>query len=255
MKLLGITAHPDDEVGAFGGSLLLCHSRGIQTYVICLTAGEAASNRGKASSREELAKLRRSEFMASCRILHVTEAQMLDYPDGALDRTDFYSVVGDLARRIRAIKPHVVMTMGPEGAITGHRDHSMTSVFTTIAFHWAAHSDRFPEQLEGGMAPHRAQKLYYCTAPFVLRDRQPVSPPPSTITIDISPFMEGKIQATRAHATQAVLMEKFAKTLLKFGSREQFHLAAFHKPSILEPEADLFSNVTDEEPGILSGKE
>ena len=61
MKILGITAHPDDEVGAFGGSLLLYHSRGVETHVICLTAGEAASNRGEARSREELAAIRREQ--------------------------------------------------------------------------------------------------------------------------------------------------------------------------------------------------
>ena len=111
MRLLGITAHPDDEAGAFGGSLLLYHSRKIETFVVCLTSGQAASNRGNAQSDEELAALRRAEFAASCDILHVTEAQILNYPDGALNRQDFHSVVGDLTRHIRQIRPHVIITM------------------------------------------------------------------------------------------------------------------------------------------------
>ena len=37
---------------------------------------------------------------------------MLDYPDGKLDRQDFYAVVADLTRRVRELRPHVVMTMG-----------------------------------------------------------------------------------------------------------------------------------------------
>ena len=57
MKLLGITAHPDDEVGAFGGSLLLYRSRGVDTHVLCLTPGQAATNRGQARSDEELAAI------------------------------------------------------------------------------------------------------------------------------------------------------------------------------------------------------
>ena len=76
-KILGITAHPDDEVGAFGGTLLLYHSLGVETYVICLTQGEAATNRGEAKSNEELALLRRAEFLASCKVLKVTQAQIL----------------------------------------------------------------------------------------------------------------------------------------------------------------------------------
>jgi LmbE family N-acetylglucosaminyl deacetylase len=130
-RILGITAHPDDEVGAFGGTLLLYHARGVETFVICLTQGQAATNRGNARSNEELAALRRAEFFASCKVLQVTQAQILDYHDGALNRTDFYSVAGDLTRRVREIKPDIILTMGPEGAITGHPDHSMASIFAT----------------------------------------------------------------------------------------------------------------------------
>jgi LmbE family N-acetylglucosaminyl deacetylase len=239
MKILGITAHPDDEVGAFGGTLLLYHSRGIETYVICLTPGQAASNRGGAQSDEELAKLRRAEFFASCNVLQVTQAQILDYPDGGLDRLDFYSVVGDLARRVREIKPDIILTMGPEGAITGHSDHAMASIFATMAFHWAARNDRYPEQLQGGLAPHRARKLYYSTAPIVLPDRPPISPPPCTATIDISAFVQEKIRASREHVTQAPLMARFAKVVRQFGGKELFHLAASNEPATVQLVADL----------------
>jgi LmbE family N-acetylglucosaminyl deacetylase len=245
MRLLGITAHPDDEVGAFGGSLLLYRSRGVETYVICLTPGQAATNRGQAKSDEELAEIRRAEFAASCKILQVTEAQILDYPDGALNRMDFFAVVGDLTRRVRMIKPHLILTMGPDGAITGHPDHAMASIFATMAFHWAARKDRYPDQLNDGLAPHRAQKLYYCTSFITLPDRPPVSPPPCTATIDVSSFLETKIRATQAHVTQAPLMELFAKTLRKFGQKELFHLAATNQPSTLASETDLLTGVSD----------
>jgi len=243
MKMLGITAHPDDEVGAFGGTMLLYHSRGIETFVICLTPGQAASNRGNAQTDEELATLRRAEFLASCKVLKVTGAQILDYHDGALNRADFFQVVGDLTRRIREIKPDIVLTMGPEGAITGHPDHSMASLFATMAFHWSARKDRYPEQLNDGLMPHQARKLYYSTAAFVLPDRPPVSPPPCTATIDIAQFVEGKINASREHVTQAPLMARFAKAMRQFGNKELFHLAATNKPSVLEPETDLLAGM------------
>jgi LmbE family N-acetylglucosaminyl deacetylase len=243
MKILGITAHPDDEVGAFGGTLLLYHSRGIETFVICLTPGQAASNRGSAQSDEELAALRRAEFFASCRVLNVTGAQILNYRDGALDRADFFQVVGDLTQRIREIQPDIVLSMGPEGAITGHSDHSMASLFATMAFHWAARKDRYPEQLKEGLVSHRARKLYYSTAAFVLPDRPPVSPPPCTTTIDIAQFVEGKINASREHVTQAPLMARFAKAMRQFGNKELFHLAATNEPIVLELETDLLAGI------------
>jgi LmbE family N-acetylglucosaminyl deacetylase len=245
MRLLGITAHPDDEVGAFGGSLLLYNTRGVETYVICLTAGEAATHRGEAGSREELAAIRRSEFAASCSILQVKQAQVLDYPDGGLTRVDLNTVVGELSRWIRNIRPHLILTMGPEGAITGHLDHAMASIFATMAFHWAARRDRYPEQFQDGLEPHRAQKLYYCTSPIALPERQPVSPPPFTATLDVAAFLEAKIKATQAHTTQKPLMDLFGKTLRKFGSREFFHLAATNKMQIAEQETDLLTGISE----------
>ena len=41
-----MVAHPDDECYAFGGALALAADRGVETYVICLTDGQAATNRG-----------------------------------------------------------------------------------------------------------------------------------------------------------------------------------------------------------------
>jgi LmbE family N-acetylglucosaminyl deacetylase len=244
MRLLGITAHPDDEVGAFGGALLLYHSRGVETYVICLTRGTAASNRGGARSNEELAALRSAEFRESCAILKVTEAQILDYPDGGLDRADCMAVVGDLTRQIRRIRPHLVLTMGPEGGLTGHIDHAMASLFATMAYHWAARQDRFPEQLIDGVRPHAAQKLYYHTAALVLPDRPPVAPPPWSAAIDVAPYIEDKIRATQAHATQSPLMERFAKTIRKFGGTELFHLAASTGPKGIQQETDLLAGIS-----------
>src|SRR5882724_8257277 len=137
LRLLCITAHPDDEAGGFGGSLLLYRERGVETHVVCLTPGQAATHRGGASSGDELSAIRRKEFQASCDILRVSHREVLDYADGALDKHDLLTVVGELAKRIRLIRPQVIMTLGPEGAVTGHPGHSMASIFATLASHWA----------------------------------------------------------------------------------------------------------------------
>lgn len=244
LRLLCITAHPDDEAGGFGGSLLLYRSRGVETFLICLTPGQAATHRGSARSDEELAALRRAELAASCKLLQVSHFEVFDYPDGKLDRTDFYSAVGDLTRRVREIRPHVMLTIGPEGGVTGHPDHSMASTFATMAYHWAGRANRYPEQLASGLAPHRAQKLYYTAASFTLPDRQPVSPPPASAVIDVSAYAQVKISAFRAHATQAPLFARF-ENAMRQRTTELFHLAARTNPSRMELETDLFGGVTE----------
>ena len=248
LRLLCVTAHPDDEAGGFGGTLLLYGQRGVQTYIICLTPGTAASHRGVANSSEELAALRRREFAASCRILKATHGEVLDYHDAGLDRVDFYSVVEDLTRRIRELRPHVILTIGPEGAITAHPDHSMTSLFTTLAYHWAGRSNRFVEQLRDGLAPHRAQKLYYGTALFTLPDRQPVSLAPVTAVIEIGDLLETKITAFKAHTSQAPLFPLIEKAVRQRGQQEAFHLAASTTPRRAEFETDLFAGVSEDPP-------
>src|SRR5207248_5433080 len=77
LKLLCVTAHPDDEAGGFGGTLRLYADRGVETHVICLTEGQAARNRGTAKTGEELAHMRRTEFAESCRLLQISQSTVL----------------------------------------------------------------------------------------------------------------------------------------------------------------------------------
>lgn len=245
LRMMCVTAHPDDEAGGFGGSLLLYRDRGVETYIVCLTPGQAASHRGGTRSDEELSEKRRQELAASCRILKTSGCEVLDYPDGKLDRSDFYLVVADLTLRIRRLQPHVLLTLGPEGAITAHPDHSMTSVFATMAFHWAGRENRYPEQLSDGLRPHRTQKLYFSTANFTLPDRPPVSLPPATTVIEIGDYLETKIAAFKAHSSQAPLFSLFENAVRKRGQQELFHLAATWTPMVLRPEKDLFEGVEE----------
>ena len=246
LRLLCFTAHPDDEAGGFGGTLLRYAERNVETHVICLTPGQAATHRGGAKSDQELSAARRLEFDAACKLLKVSRGTVLDYPDGKLDRQDFYSVVGDLTRRVRELRPHVVMTMGTEGAITAHPDHSMVTVFGTMACHWAGRTNRFPEQLQDGLKPHQAQKLYYATALFTMPDRQPVSLSPATAVINLEPHeIDQKIAAFKAHTSQAPLFAFFEETVRKRGKMEVFHLANSWKPHKVEMETDLFAGVEE----------
>jgi len=246
LRLLCITAHPDDEAGGFGGTLLHYAQRGVETHVLCLTPGQAATHRGGARSDDELAQMRRREFAASCNMLRVTGGTVLDYPDGKLYQQNFYHTVADLTLRIRHIKPHVVITMGPDGSITAHPDHSMVSIFGTMAFHWAGHTNRFPDQFQSGVSAHCAQKLYFSTATFKLRERQPVSLPPFSAVVELGKEgLETKIAAFKCHLSQAPLFPLFEETVRKRGPQELFHLAASATPKKVEMETDLFTGIQE----------
>ena len=246
LRLLCITAHPDDEVGGFGGTLLRYSRKGVETHVICMTAGQAATHRGEAKSDDELKELRRREFSASCRTLGVRHGTVLDYPDGRLDQQDFRATVADLTRRVREIRPQVIITFGGEGAVTAHPDHTMVSAFATLAFHWAGRSNRFVEQLQNGLTPHIAQKLYYVTTLFTMPDRQPVSLAPASAFLELDQNdIDTKIAAFRCHTTQMPLYSFFEETIRCRGNFEVFQLAARSTPSKAERETDLFEGITE----------
>lgn len=245
-RLMCVTAHPDDESGAFGGSLRLYSERGVETFVLCLTPGQAASNRGGAQSDAELAAMRRKEFARACEILRVSKGMVLDYPDGQLHRQDSYKVIADITHHIRQFRPQVMVTFGPEGGITGHTDHAMVSVFATLAFQWAGRENRFPDQLQAGHKPHTTQKLYYETSDFSLPNRPPVVAAPVSAVIDISHWVEAKIDAFKAHTSQGPLLAKFETVMRGFvAPRELFHLAARVGFDPIAPETDLFAGVTE----------
>jgi LmbE family N-acetylglucosaminyl deacetylase len=242
-RILCVTAHPDDEAAAFGGTLRLYHDRGHEIFVVCLTPGQAATYRGTSKTELELAAIRRKEFAASCEILGIDRGIVLDYVDGHLYRADLPRVVGDLVLHIREFRPHIVLTFGPDGAVTGHPDHSMASVFASLAFEWAGQKGRYPEQLADGLGIHRAQKLYYATFDFVLPDRPHISPAPASTVIQIGDCMNAKIAAFAAHASQAPVFPMVRDTILARAKEELFHLAATSKPAKAALEADLLENV------------
>jgi LmbE family N-acetylglucosaminyl deacetylase len=225
-RLLCVVAHPDDECFAFGGALALAANAGVDTSVVCLTDGRAATHRGTAASAEELGAMRRAEFAASCNILGVAHHELLDYQDGQLEFANFSEAAGKLVERIRAFQPQVVLTFGGDGGMNTHPDHTLVSALTTAAFHWAGQPKRFPTL----GAPYSPKRLYYVTTNFFLPDRQPPMPAPWTVTLDIRSVQARKAEAFRAHASQAPLMERTKDLFAQKGSVEFYTLAASPEP-------------------------
>jgi LmbE family N-acetylglucosaminyl deacetylase len=243
LRLMCVTAHPDDEAGGFGGTLLKYRSAGIETSVVCLTPGQAATHRGGAKSDQELAEMRKKEFAAACAILKVSRPVIFDYPDGQLYLQNLNRVVYALTLEIRQFRPQVLITFGADGGVTGHPDHSMAGMFASLAFQWAGRKNRYADQFNSEIKPHRTQKLYYGTADFVIPGRQPITQSPATTIIDVKEHFETKVAAFKSHTSQAPLFELFEQNVRNRGERELFHLAASVKGGPLRQETDLFEGI------------
>ena len=95
LKLMVITAHPDDESLGFGGVLSRYSDEGIETHVLCATGGEGGRHGdGPHPGPEALGRIREGELRAACDELEVQDVQLLGYVDQELDQAEPGEAVG-----------------------------------------------------------------------------------------------------------------------------------------------------------------
>jgi len=159
LKLLGIFAHPDDESLTCGGTFVRYASEGVETSLIVATRGERGWFGDQSDNPGELTlgAMREKELCNAGKELGVTRIDFLDYLDGDVDQANETEIIAKLVRLLRQIRPHVVITFGPDG-LYGHPDHIAISQFTTAALLCAA-DQQYPYARD--LPPHRVLKLYY----------------------------------------------------------------------------------------------
>jgi LmbE family N-acetylglucosaminyl deacetylase len=159
LRLMCILAHPDDESLGVGATLARYAKEGIETYLITATRGERGRF-GDAAVRPPLhvvGEVREAELRAAGKELGIREIHFLDYIDGDLDRASPADAHRKIVPLIRRIRPHVVVTFGPDGAY-GHPDHIAISQLACSAVLFAADAGY---AAVSGEAPHRVSKFYY----------------------------------------------------------------------------------------------
>lgn len=155
VRILGVFAHPDDEVFAAGGTLAKYVASGAEAMVLCATRGQAGQIRdAQLANRQTLGAVREKELREACAILGVQHVICLDYMDGQLRESDFEGLVGSILDVIRDFRPDVVITFGEDGAY-GHPDHVTISAATTQAF------KLFQGSTDGQGQPQVPARLYH----------------------------------------------------------------------------------------------
>lgn len=132
--LLAIFAHSDDE---FTIAPLLSKYARTGTDVHLITAADGSkgvtAHYGMPAGKE-LAIVRAEELRCTARTLGINPPILLNFEDGMLvSRALLPDLANQLDSLIRKIKPHTVITFGPDGGY-GHPDHRMVSNITTQLF-------------------------------------------------------------------------------------------------------------------------
>jgi N-acetyl-1-D-myo-inositol-2-amino-2-deoxy-alpha-D-glucopyranoside deacetylase len=228
--LLTIFAHPDDETFGTAGVMAAAVERGLPVTVISATRGEAGESAVPGlDDPERLGIVRERELHEAMRQIGVSDVRLLGYRDSgmagspsaehprAFIRVPVESAASTLASHIRSIRPHVILTFGPEG-LYGHPDHLHMHHVALRAIQLAADP---PHRGRATAEPWKTPVLYFAAFPredmLAMFDR-PNSPlsslsddaranlgtPRSQIThrISIEPWKASKRAAIASHRTQ-----------------------------------------------------
>ncbi|CAN5520264.1 PIG-L family deacetylase [soil metagenome] len=169
--LVAVFAHPDDET-LVGPALARYAREGIRVFLVIATDGRQGANaHARIPAGDSLAKVRANEARCSARALGIEPPILLGFPDAGL--ADFAPWPGKrldtLATRIdsvlRALRPSVVLTWGPEGGY-GHADHRLSGNVVTQIFQSGALPSTtlfyagFPESRTASAPPWYGQTIH-----------------------------------------------------------------------------------------------
>ena len=257
--LATILAHPDDETFGTGGTLIRYVEQGVAVHSLCLTEGEQGWAGGEGVPlvpREHVGAARALELAEAGRRMGLASTTCLRYPDGGLASANPDHVVRDIVRWIRQVRPDVVITWGPDGGY-GHPDHIAAGERALQAIDLAGIERYAPE-----LGDHvHVKRVYRFVASADLIDNlerlipefaeymKTLTVKPQRWTkdrlgasIDVTPFVEKKIEAMHAHRTQAPDMKMWLR------ARNELPTLLSHEPFIREfpdphgpLETDLFA--------------
>lgn len=226
--VLGVWAHPDDDIYLSAGLMALAVRRGSRVVDVTATRGEGGSTDDERWPPETMGDVRQAELLRSLEVLGVTEHRFLGFPDVDMD-THLPESGADAVRDLMAeVRPDTVLTFGPEG-MTGHVAHQDVSRWATEAF--------------AAVAPPGA-RLYHATytrswveewlprlAPFdIFRPGTPPIAEPHELAISLvlpPDLRELKVEAISAHESQVEgLLEVFGGDGLAEALGEEYFVLA-----------------------------
>ena len=284
-SLLLVHAHPDDETLGTGATMAKYAAAGAHVTLVTCTLGEEGEVlvpelAHLASDKDDaLGQHRIGELDAACAALGVTDHRFLGGPGRWRDsgmmgtpqnerpdvfwNADLDEATRELVAIVREVKPQVLITYDENGGY-GHPDHIQAHRVTVQAFDKAGDPSYAPEAGEAW----QPAKLYYTAFPkSVLQagidhlkeqgdtnffgvdsaDDLPFGVPDELVTteIDARDFLDHKVAAMRAHATQIEVDGPFFALSNNVGQKAMGveHFVQVRPGRTGERETDLFGDL------------
>lgn len=180
-KILVIAPHPDDEVLGVGGTIARFAAEKAEVYVAVVTKGYPPDY------PEEISQIGRKEALVAHQILGVKETIFLTFPAARLDTVPHREVNSQIFELIKKFQPDTLF-IPFYGDI--HMDHQRVFLSSLVAGR--------PNNLYAPKAIYTYEILSETNwnAPYLTTNFVP------NVFVDISPYLEIKMQAMRMYASQ-----------------------------------------------------
>ena len=163
---LYVAAHPDDE----NTSMLvwLANGRKVRTGYLAMTRGDGGQNLIGSDVGDKLGVIRTQELLGARRVDDAEQyfTRAIDFgfskgPDETMAIWGRDSILADVVRVIRTLRPDIIVTRFPTDGSGGHGHHTASAILAEEAFVAAADPARFPDQLRQGLEPWQARRLVW----------------------------------------------------------------------------------------------
>ncbi len=227
--VLGVWAHPDDDIYLSSGLMALAAAAGSTVVDVTATRGEGGSMDEERWPSEHMADVRTEEMRRSLEILGVEDHRFLDgLVDVDMQTSLDPSGASQVLDVMREVQPDTVLTFGPDG-MTGHEGHKSVSAWAGEAFEQAAkpgarlyHATATPEWAETWLPRLEPFDIFLPgTPPIVAREELAID---YSLPADV---LDLKFRAIQAHESQVEgLVQVFGDHMREWMAVEYFRLAA-----------------------------
>ena len=226
---LAIGAHPDDIEFGCGATLAKWAAAGCRIHHLVLTDGSKGTWNPDADIAELIRSRRAEQSEAARRLGGRDEVTFLDQVDGEL--VESVELRSRIARHIRTVRPDVVLGHDPWKRHRLHPDHRHAGFLTCDAIVAARDPHFFRDH---GVTHHRPTHLLLWEADEANHAE------------DVGEFVETKIDALMAHASQFESTMKAVEPadLKRFAVRIRTRLADLGR-RVDRPAAEIFTRISD----------
>jgi LmbE family N-acetylglucosaminyl deacetylase len=185
--VMAIIAHADDAAGMCGGTLIKLAEEGWNVVLLRVTNDDKDTM--SLPDRTVTEQVNKSEFMEAAKLLRANEVVELGFVTDVLGDVSMVDLRERIVYNFRKYQPYRVITFDPYAIYEPNLDHVRVAQAVEEAYWVSNFHLHYPEHLTEGFQPHAVCERWYFA-------RVPVAP---NHVVDITPYIEQKIDAMAAH--------------------------------------------------------